>query len=141
MIRRQWRYVRAAAARRAPDATPLAPSRRYMRHCVVCVESLIFSMAQITLFRIFYIFTFYLVERDTIFYQRAKPTTILSLFFYKVQCFIPPVAGGVCYFYVQWGDACVRCVFIRSRYASPGASGPLRQQLATNQRKKVKKKL
>lgn len=65
----------------------------------VCVESLIFSMAQITLLKIFYIFTFYLAECTTIFYLRVNPTTTLSLFFYKVQCFIPPVAGGPCYVY------------------------------------------
>lgn len=116
------------------------PSRMYIHHFAVCVESLIFSMAQITLFRIFYIFTFYLVERNTIFYLRAKPTTILSLFFHKVQCFIPPVAGGPCYFYVQWGDACARCVSIGSLYVSPGAFGALRQQLTMNQLKKIKGK-
>lgn len=27
------------------------------------------------------------------------PTTTLSLFFGKVQCFIPPAAGGLCYLY------------------------------------------
>lgn len=49
----------------------------------------------------FYIFTFYLAECTTIFYLRVDPTTTLSLFFYKVQCFIPPVAGGPCYTYMS----------------------------------------
>lgn len=40
----------------------LGPTRVYIHLFTVCVESLIFSMAQITLFKIFYIFTFYLGE-------------------------------------------------------------------------------
>ncbi|PZC84327.1 hypothetical protein B5X24_HaOG205522 [Helicoverpa armigera] len=80
-----------------------------------CVESLIFSMAQITLLKIFYIFTFYLAECTTIFYLRVDPTTTLSLFFYKVQCFIPPVAGGPCYVYTCW---CVCNVPMLERAAS-----------------------
>lgn len=84
-----------------------------------CVESLIFSMAQITLLKIFYIFTFYLAECTTIFYLRVDPTTTLSLFFYKVQCFIPPVAGGPCYLYTIYILVCVQCAQAR---APPRAS-------------------
>lgn len=104
--------VHAPAARRAPDALR-SLIRMYIHPFSVCVKSLIFSMAQITLLKIFYIFTFYLVECNTKFYLRAKPTTTLSLFLCKVQCFIPPVAGGPCYLCVQWSDACARCVYWR----------------------------
>lgn len=75
---------------------------------------LIFSMAQITLLKIFYIFTFYLAECTTIFYLRVNPTTTLSLFFYKVQCFIPPVAGGPCYVYTYWCVCNVPMMFGRA---------------------------
>lgn len=67
--------ARAAPARACASATST------FECFVVCVESLIFSMAQITLLKIFYIFTFYLAECTTIFYLRVNPTTTLSLFF------------------------------------------------------------
>lgn len=102
-----WRYGARAG-----------PSRVHHHHFQVCVESLIFSMAQIALFKVFYIFTFYLAESNTIFYLRADPTTTLSLFLYKVQCFIPPVAGGSCYCVQWWASdellvATVKLLFIQ----------------------------
>lgn len=57
MSPKAWRYMQGT-----PRAPGLRPARLYLHHFTVCVESLIFSMAQITLFKIFYIFTFYLAE-------------------------------------------------------------------------------
>lgn len=102
--------VHAAAAAPASCARPaLVCSLLY-----VCVESLIFSMAQITLFKIFYIFTFYLAECTTIFYLRVDPTTTLSLFFLKSAMFYSTGCRSLLLYVCAMSRA-------RRRSVSPGA--------------------
>lgn len=97
-------------------------SGRMYAHCLtVWVESLIFS-AQITLLKYFTYYTFYLAECITIFY-RVNLLQNWVLFFSKVQCFIPPVAGP-CYIYKCVQCRCLwRCVSLVSLYNSPRCLG------------------
>ncbi|KAG6451424.1 hypothetical protein O3G_MSEX007138 [Manduca sexta] len=68
---------------RAPHSPLAALSHVYSSLCRVRGVLHMFDGAEITLLKIFYIFTFYLSECITIFYRRANPTTTLSLFFIK----------------------------------------------------------